>query len=157
MLSVCHRYANNEDDAKDIFQQAFYLVYKNIDQLKDPNALSGWVKRIFVNTALQYYKKNHARLVIEDISEQNIELEGSVDPISRMREEEIIVLIQQLPHGCREVFNLFAIDGYSHKEIAEQLNISIGTSKSQLHDARKLLRKAILKNDRYLSNKLSGK
>lgn len=157
MLSVCHRYASNDEDAKDIFQQAFYLVYKNIDQLKDYKALSGWIKRIFVNTALQYYKKSQTRLVVEDVSEQTLDLHDSIDPISQMSEKEIIVLIKQLPHGCREVFNLFAIDGYSHKEIAEQLNISIGTSKSQLHDARKLLRKAILKNDRYLSNKLSGK
>jgi RNA polymerase sigma-70 factor (ECF subfamily) len=155
MLSVCHRYSNNSDDAKDIFQQAFYQIYKNIGQIKDYRALSGWVKRIFVNVALQHYKKNQALFIVEDLSNSELNLLDSIDPLSHMLEDEIIQLIQKLPEGCRKVFNMYAIEGYSHKEIAKELNISTGTSKSQLHDARKILKKAILKNDRHLSNKLS--
>lgn len=153
MLSVCYRYAHNSEDAKDIFQQAFYLVYKNIDQLKDHKALSGWIKRIFVNTALQYYKKNHMMFALQDFSSNELDLLDTMDPLSKMAEKELIELIQALPGGCREVFNLYVVDGYSHKEIAERLNISVGTSKSQLFDARRLLKKAILRNNKPLTSK----
>ena len=150
MLSVCYRYAKNKDDAKDIFQQAFYLVYKNIRQLRDPNALSGWVKRIFVNVALQYYKDKSSLYAVKEISDQEYEIQSTDNPLSRLREQEIIQLIQKLPNGSREIFNMYAIEGYTHKEISEKLGISIGTSKSQLHDARKILKREILKNDRLI-------
>lgn len=143
MYSVCMRYANSKDDANDIFQQAFYSIYKNLNQVKKPEALSGWVKRVFVNTALEVIKKN-ARFSndenIESVVDSN---ENWNDAIQNLSIEELAGLIQQLPEGTRMVFNLYAIEGYSHKEISEQLGISLGTSKSQLFDARKKLKTAV--------------
>lgn len=144
MYSVCMRYANSKDDANDIFQQAFYLIYKNLNQLKNPEALSGWVKRIFVNTALEVVKKNARYSNIEDMESAVNSNENWNDAIQNLSTKELAVLIQQLPDGTRMVFNLYAIEGYSHKEISEQLGISLGTSKSQLFDARKKLKAAVI-------------
>jgi len=152
MYSVCLRYASSKEDANDIFQQAFYLVYKNLKQLKNPDALSGWVKRIFVNTDLELVKKNAKYSSNEGFDERNDSAQSWNDAIQQLNTEEIGKLIQQLPEGCRMVFNLYAIEGYSHKEIAEQLDISVGTSKSQLHDARKTLKAAIINLESYNSN-----
>lgn len=143
MYSVCLRYSNSKDDANDIFQQAFYTVYKNLKQIKNPAALSGWIKRIFVNTALEHLKKKARFTSVEDI-ETVVETEHNWnDAIQNISTQELTNLIQQLPIGSRMVFNLYAIEGYSHKEISEQLGISVGTSKSQLFDARKTLKKAV--------------
>ena len=148
MYSVCLRYSKNQTDAEDIFQEGFYLVYKNLSQLKNENALSGWIKKIFVNVAIEHNKKKHKLRVVEDSELQpNIITVDINEAISQMATKELTVLIQQLPTGCREVFNMYVVDGYSHKEIAEQLNVSIGTSKSQLFDARKLLKKKISINN----------
>lgn len=143
MLSVCYRYANTSEDAKDIFQQAFTSVFEKIDQLRDPLSVSGWIKRIVVNTALAYYKNNQIFAVdaIDDFHENFVD---SNDPLSQIKTDELLNLIQQLPNGCRKVFNMYAIEGYKHKEIAEELKISVGTSKSQLYDARMLLKAAII-------------
>lgn len=149
MLNLCNRYSSNQEEAKDIFQEAFYLVYKNIDQLKNPEALHGWVKRIFVNTALQSKKKAQKLFVVED-STVFAKVTEDFSPLSRLSEKEIIDHIQRLPDGCRKVFNLYAIEGFSHKEIAEVCGISVGTSKSQLHDARKILKAAILRSESFI-------
>ena len=144
MYSVCMRYANSKDDANDIFQQAFYLIYKNLNQVKNPKALSGWVKRIFVNTALEVIKKN-ARFSNLDNIESLVDSNENLNfAIQNIRIEELAGLIQQLPEGTRMVFNLYVIEGYSHKEIAKDLDISVGTSKSQLFDARKKLKEALI-------------
>lgn len=143
MYSVCMRYANSKDDANDIFQQAFYSIYKNLNQVKKPEALSGWVKRIFVNTAIEFAKKNARFSKEENIESIVISNENWNEAIQNLCIEELAGLIQQLPEGARMVFNLYAVEGYSHKEIAEQLDISLGTSKSQLFDARKKLKVAI--------------
>ena len=144
MYSVCLRYANSKDEANDMFQQAFYLVYKNLKQVKNPEALSGWIKRIFINTALEILKKNAKFSSVENIDEFDDSEQNWNDAIQKINTEEIAKLIQKLPKGCRLVFNLYIVEGYSHKEIAEQLEISVGTSKSQLHDARKTLKAAII-------------
>ena len=139
------RYANNKDDANDIFQQGFYLVYKNIAQIRDPKAMSGWIKRIFVNTALDHFKKNKRSSALEENQiESNENLNDWNDAISNLAAEEITALIQKLPNAYRTVFNLYVIDNMSHKEIAEKLSISEGTSKSNLHDARKILKRKII-------------
>ena len=143
MYSVCMRYANSKDDANDIFQQAFYSIYKSLNQVKNPEALSGWIKRIFVNTALEFGNKNTRFNHLENIESVVDSNENWNDAIQNLNIEELAGLIQQLPEGTRMVFNLYAIEGYSHKEIAEQLGISSGTSKSQLFDARKKLKTAV--------------
>lgn len=147
MFSVCLRYAQNKEEAEDIFQQGFYLVYKNINQLKNVDALSGWIKRIFVNVALENNRKIGFLKVIEDMDivahTSLIEVNEALDHLAT---EELTALIQQLPTGCRKVFNLYVVEGFSHQEIAEEMKISIGTSKSQLHDARTLLKQKIINN-----------
>lgn len=145
MYSICMRYANNKDDANDIFQQGFYLVYKNIAQIRDPKAMSGWIKRIFVNAALDHFKKNKRSTALEENQiESNENLNDWNDAISNLAAEEITALIQKLPNAYRTVFNLYVIDNMSHKEIADKLSISEGTSKSNLHDARKILKRKII-------------
>lgn len=150
MYSVCLRYVKNNTDADDVFQQGFMLVYKNIGQLKNVEALSGWIKRIFVNVAIEHNRKKNQLRVVENIETEPISTTDVNNAISQMAVNEITDLIQKLPTGCRSVFNLYVIDGFSHKEIADKLGISVGTSKSQLFDARKILKSKILSKKRYV-------
>ena len=140
MYSICIRYTKDPDDANDIFQDGFYLGYKNIGQLKNIEALSGWIKRIFINAAIEHFKKKKT-ILLEELEHHtnNLHINWN-EGISILSTEEITSFIQELPVGCQTVFNMFSIDGYSHKEIAEHLQLSIGTSKSQLYDARKILK-----------------
>ena len=125
------RYAQNKEDADDIFQQGFYLVYKNIGQIRDAKAMSGWIKRIFVNTALESYnKKKRVSLVEDDQLDTNENLNSWNEAISNLGAEEITNLIQKLPNACRTVFNMYVIDNMSHKEIAKKLSISAKSPKS---------------------------
>ena len=145
MYTICMRYARNKEDADDIFNQSFLNVYEKLHQLKNPQALAGWVKSIFVNTSLAYGRKNYK---IQDITE-TIDEDCSWTPdmnqaINKMALDDLTSLIQQLPEQYKRVFNLYVIDGFSHKEIAVKLEISIGTSKSNLHDARRLLKNKII-------------
>ncbi|PIQ15440.1 MAG: RNA polymerase subunit sigma-70 [Flavobacteriales bacterium CG18_big_fil_WC_8_21_14_2_50_32_9] len=149
MFSICLRYTKNQEDAEDVFQQAFFLIYKNLFQLKDVEALSGWIKRIVVNEAIEFTKRKYYLRVVEPMDASlNLLPDNAEGVLSQMSTDELTNLIQQLPTGCREVFNMYVIDGFSHKEISEKLNISIGTSKSQLFDARKILKMKISINKR---------
>ena len=143
MYSVCMRYAQDSENANDMFQDGFYLVYKNIHQLKNVDAISGWIKRIFINTAIKQCKMASRTILYQEIKHANISSVDWNEAESNLGTEEIAKLIQELPVGCRTVFNLYVIEGYSHNEIAEQMEISIGTSKSQLHDARKILKQKL--------------
>ncbi len=145
MYSLCLRYAQNKDDANDIFQQGFLLVYENLKQLKNADALSGWIKKIFVNAALLHYKKTSRTSPIYDV-DAVLELPTLLwnEALNNLAINELTRLIQRLPSGCRTVFNLYVIDGYTHQEIADKLSISAGTSKSQLFDARKMLKARIM-------------
>ena len=140
------RYSKNTDGANDIFQQAFYLIYKNIGQLKNEKALSGWIKSIFINTALEYIKKNAKFSTLENLDQHHDATWDWNEAVSNLAVNELTKLIQELPEGCQAIFNLYIIEGFSHKEIATKLNISVGTSKSQLYDARRLLKKKIVTN-----------
>jgi len=147
MYSISLRYGRSREDADDIFQQSFYLVYKNLGQLKDTKALSGWIKTIFINTAIDHNRKTDYTLSNTEDRLDGIERGYySNDALSTMETEEIILLIQQLPTAYRKVFNMYVIDGFSHKEIAEKLSISEGTSKSNLYDARRILKGKIEAN-----------
>jgi len=154
MLSVCYRYAKSRDDAEEIFQQSFYYVYKNIGQLNDYKALSGWVKRIFVNAALQHNQQKEKLYPLSNWEGEGEKLSEANAALSILETEELTKLIQQLPKGCKEVFNLYVVEGHSHKEIAEMMGITEGTSKSQLHDARKMLKAAIIKNSREATKRI---
>ena len=142
MLMVCVRYSKNREDAEDILQEGFIKVFKNIKSFKQQSTLGYWIKRIMVNTALNFQRK---KLYLFPMVELNEESGISLDEqaISNCGLQELTGMIQQLPVGCQIIFNLYAIEGYTHKEIAGLLKISQGTSKSQYARARTLLKQMI--------------
>jgi RNA polymerase sigma factor (sigma-70 family) len=140
LFSVSLKYSRNYAEAEDNLQDAFITIFKKINQFNFKGSFEGWMKRIVINTALQRYRKQH---VFEIVNEENIE-----QPEVEINEENIplkflLQIIQELPDRYRMVFNLYALDGYSHKEIAETMGISIGTSKSNLARARGILKQKI--------------
>lgn len=143
MLSICNRYARNIMDAEDIFQEGFLKVYANIHQLKRVEAVMWWMKRIFVNEALSFYQKQPDLYRLDNIPEEKGDLTEEETPVSKISTEEMTLMIQNLPNKMRMVFNMYVIEGYTHQEISDLLGISVGTSKSNLHDARKILQMKI--------------
>ena len=143
MMGVCLRYANSEDDALDILHEGYIKVFKHIGSYQPGTALSAWIRRIMVNTAIDYYRKVTRRRT-EDI-ETAYDLSGDeADAISQCSEKDILKAITQLTPAYRTVFNLYVIEGYSHKEIADKLEITESTSRSNLVKARLKLQ-ALLK------------
>ncbi|MFM2376384.1 MAG: hypothetical protein RLZZ165_1481 [Bacteroidota bacterium] len=142
MFGVCLRYAPDRETAEDILQDGFVKVFRNIGSYAGKGSLEGWIRRVMVNTALESLRKQSAMYPVVDIGEV-ANSDGGWDLISQINEQDILRLVQALPVGYRTVFNLYAIEGYSHKEISEQLNISEGTSKSQLARARQTLQENI--------------
>ncbi len=141
MYAICLRYTDNSDDAQDILQEGFIKVFKHIKKFLSQGSLEGWIRRIMIHTSIEHYRRK-SRYFMVDINEaKGIEL--NTDALSNLSRNEILMLVQKLPAGYRTVFNLYAIEGYSHKEISLMLNISIGTSKSQLSRAKGLLRSQI--------------
>ena len=145
MLGVCNRYARNSADAEDILQDAFIKVFDKIHQFKFEGSFEGWIRKIVVNTAL---KKYSLRRYEKEVSgyEVNDRNESEMEPsaYSHLSQKELLELINNLPDGYRLVFNLYAIEGFQHDEIAEMLGIQPGTSRSQLVKARNLLQKQII-------------
>jgi RNA polymerase sigma factor (sigma-70 family) len=139
MRGTCLRYSSSVFEAEDIFQDGFIKVFNNLKNYKNQGSLDGWIRRIIVNTAIDTYKKNieMANHVSYDTLEDN-EI-TSVEIGDHLDEEDLMQILTQLPEGYRMVFNLYAIEGFSHKEIAEMLEISESTSKSQLFKARKYI------------------
>ncbi len=146
LMSVCLRYAKGEDEAMDILHESFIKIFRNIGRYKPGTSLGAWMRRITINTAIDYYRRNSRRRT-EDI-EQAFHL-GSDDPdaISQCSEKEILAAIQKLSPAYRTVFNLYVIEGYSHKEVADQLEITESTSRSNLVKARMKLREIL--TDKY--------
>jgi len=145
MLSLCYRYAKNKPDAEDIFQEGFLKVYENIRQLRNTEAVEWWMKKIFVNEAFKFYKKQTGLYLVDDITLlENSISDNNNDILNKMETDELTRIIQNLPERMRMVFNMHIIEGFSHKEIADMLEISVGTSKSHLHDARKQLQHKII-------------
>lgn len=142
MMGVCLRYANTEDDALDILHEGFIKIFKHIGKYQPGTSLTAWIRRIMVNTAIDYYRKNIRRRT-EDI-EQAFDLSsGEADAVSQCTEKEILAAIQQLSPAYRTVFNLYVIEGYSHREIADMLAITESTSRSNLVKARMKLREIL--------------
>ena len=129
-------------EAEDVLVMAFTKILERIDQYKGNGSFEGWIKRIVINEALGALRSNRSAFLIAETDINEIEIE-SVQHCQHLEVEDLLKMVSQLPAGYRSVFNLFAIDGYSHKEIAEQLGISENTSKSQLNRARNLLQKFI--------------
>lgn len=144
MYFVCLRYARHEAEAQDILQDAFIKVFDKLDSFRFNGSFEGWVRRIMVNTALNYCRKStykYENIGIEDYQDKVVNSKA----ISRLSEQELLGIIQQLPDGYRMVFNLYIIEGYNHKEIAEMLSISENTSRSQLAKARKWMQNVLEK------------
>jgi RNA polymerase sigma factor (sigma-70 family) len=139
VMGVCMRYSSREADAEDILQDSFITVFRKLDTFKATGPLGGWIRKIAVNTALMHFRKNKKNQLYADIEDTGIEIASNDDVFSAISAKELMSLIQSLPEGYRMVFNLYGIEGYKHHEIATQLSISEGTSKSQYSRARKML------------------
>lgn len=135
MMGVCLRYAGNQDEALDILHEGFIKVFKNMHRYEPGTSLSSWIRRIMVNTAIDFYRKMVRRRT-EDIDLAYAVDAGDANAISQMSEQEILSAVQELSPAYRAVFNLYIIEGYSHKEIADLLDITESTSRSNLVKAR---------------------
>ena len=143
MLAVCARYMKDQAETEDVFQIGMVKVFNKLSDFKAEGPLEGWIRRIMVNSCLDQLRKNQRFVTDKNIDDVSYRIEVKVEISSQLMAEDLIVLIQKMPAGYRVVFNLFAIEGYSHQEIAEQLNISESTSKSQYLRARAYLRQRI--------------
>jgi RNA polymerase sigma-70 factor (ECF subfamily) len=151
MLGVCLRYGRNLVEAEDVLQEGFIKVFTNLDKFRQEGSLEGWIRRIMVNTAVDHYNKQAKEGFLvsmegmrESYSSGETGEEEENIPVEDLTEDDLMKMIQNLPDGYRLVFNMYAIEGYSHQEIADKLNISVNTSKTQLFKARRMLRKVIL-------------
>ncbi len=142
MFNICTRMTGNRSDAEDILQDAFIIAFKNLHQLKEAVQFGGWFKRIVVNECIRFSKKHIYWVEWEDERNNQLVVEEA-EWWKTVNFDIIHREIKGLPDGCRQVFNLFVAEEYSHKEIAEQLGISESTSKSQYHRARHLLQERI--------------
>ncbi|HKK89292.1 MAG TPA: sigma-70 family RNA polymerase sigma factor [Saprospiraceae bacterium] len=142
MLSVCMRYMGSRSKAEDMVQEGFIRVFQNLDSFKFTGSLEGWIRRIMINCSLRELGKMRNKNEFFG-HEYYSESSDMVGVISKMSADEIHDLIAQLPDGYRTVFNMYVIDGYSHKEIADQLDFGVGTSRSQLAKARNQLREML--------------
>lgn len=145
MMSICYRYTGNEDDAKDILQEGFIKLFGNLEQYGFKGSFEGWVKRIFIHASIEWYRKGQRQPDFFDIEETNIS-DSTLNALQNLQAKDLMGLIAKLPSGYRAVFNLFVIEGYSHQEIAEMLQISENTSKTQLMKARLYLQKLLTQN-----------
>lgn len=146
MFSVCLRYAKNREAAEDLLQEGFVKVFTNIDKFRGDGSFEGWVRRIMVNTAVEHYRKStkmYPMVNVDDVN-KNITWEDSGDDLQL---EDLMNMINKLSPGYRTIFNLYVVEGYSHREIGELLEISEGTSKSQLSRARYLLMDMVKKSE----------
>ena len=142
MYAICMRYSDSPDTAKDLLQETFIRVFGNLNLFRFEGSFEGWLRRVTVNTCIQHYRKNSSIPVTTDV-EEAIDLGEDESATGKLQVQELLNLLQKLPNGYRTVFNLYAIEGYNHREIAEQLNISENTSKTQLLKARRMLQAMI--------------
>ncbi len=143
MLGLCSRYADSTEEAEDIMQDAFVKIFQKIDTFKGNGSLEGWMKRIMVNTALDAFRKNKNFRHSIDIETIEYTSETYQHVLETIGAKDLMKLMKTMPKGFRTVFNLYAIEGYAHKEIAEMLEITESTSKSQYSRARVYLQKML--------------
>ena len=146
MMSLALRYASTNEDALDILHESFVKVFRNIQKYQSGTSLSAWIRRILIITAIDFYRKDLKRKA-EDLDEAYYLSSDIPDAISTMSSEEILKALQQLPHSYRSVFNLYVIEGYSHKEISDMLDINESTCRSNLVKARTKLKNILLASD----------
>lgn len=143
MFAVCRRYISNKADAEEVLISGFVLVFTKIAQFRNEGSFEGWMRKIMVNEALSFLRKKRSLFLYSELDGASEESEPALAD-SAILTEELLGVIASLPDGYRTVFNLYAIEGYSHKEIAELLGIDESTSKSQLSRARQLLRRRLI-------------
>ena len=148
MMGVCLRYAKNSEEAQDVLQMGFIKVFEKLEMYKHQGSLEGWIRKVIVNTALDNIRKNKKlmnNIEIEKVDYQLHNYDESV--LEALSAEDLLRVIQEMPTGFRTVFNMYAIEGFSHKEIAEKLNISVSTSKSQFSRARAYMKKKLIEEE----------
>ncbi len=145
MFGVCLRYCKSREEAEDCLQDGFIRIFQKIDTFGFKGSFEGWMRRIVVNIIMESFRKKNPVFGVDDISAFNVTDDPSMDDEPMMNELDLLNLINQLPNQYRIVFNLYAMEDYSHEEIAKTLGISVGTSKSNLSRARQWLRERINK------------
>ena len=144
VMGISRRYGGSREEAEDIFQEAFIRIFNYIGQLKNTDQADGWIKKTTVHTAINHYYRNkrhqHEHGDFTDVIQSNTDYERILEHLNN---QQILDLINGLPNGYRMIFNLYAIEGYNHREIGQMLKISENTSKSQLSKARQVLQKAL--------------
>ncbi|HRW21882.1 MAG TPA: sigma-70 family RNA polymerase sigma factor [Bacteroidales bacterium] len=151
LMGIALRYGKNRQDAEDILQDAFSKILLNIDKYSETGSFEGWMKRVLINTAITYYRKNSKHMFHTDFNDiAEIKPDNNTVSDSEFTRAELLAAINSLPDGFRLVFNLRVIEGYKHREIAEILGVEVGTSKSQFFRARTLLQEKLteLKKER---------
>ena len=144
MFAVCLRYSRNHEEAEDILQEGFIKIYKKLGSFRSEGSFEGWVRRIFVNTAIEHFRRKRYLQPVTEKEEST--LEGNyLSVLDSLAERDILELVQQLSPGYRTVFNMYVVEGYTHKEIGDILGISEGTSKSQLSRAKVILQQMVKK------------
>jgi RNA polymerase sigma factor (sigma-70 family) len=150
-MGICLRYTNNRSEAVEVLNQGFLKVFTHIDRFDQTREFKSWLGRIMMNASIDNYRANLRTAHVLDIDE--VDDIGHVNLCdSNLNYSDLLTMVQQLPPAYQTVFNLFAIDGYTHEEIAERLDISVGTSKSNLHKARKKLKQMITTIDESAKN-----
>lgn len=152
MLGIGLRYSHSQVEAEDIVQEGFYNIFAKIHMFNNQGPFEAWMRRIIVNTAIDHYRKNKPHNNFDFLDNYDAVDTGSVDLPDNLTIDTILETVQQLPDGYRHVFNLFAIEGYSHKEIANLLEVSVNTSKTQLLKARRYLQKLLLELDENINS-----
>ena len=138
MYAVCMRYSGHTEDAQDILQEGFIKVFRNLERFRGDGSFEGWMRRIFVNTAIEHYRKAVNLYPVSEHQEESVP-DKEWTAFENLKAKDLTRLIQTLSPGYRTVFNLYVVEGYTHREIGEMLGISEGTSKSQLARAKNLL------------------
>jgi RNA polymerase sigma-70 factor (ECF subfamily) len=144
LYAVCLQYSGNDDEARDILQEGYIKIFENLITYKNEGSFEGWMRRIIVNTALEKYRSKHNLYRVDDIDLiQEPDAAPETEDYAGLEAVDLLDIIRELPPKYRMVFNLFAIEGYSHKEISRMIKISEGTSKSNLSRARIILQKKV--------------
>ena len=143
-MSICLRYAGNRYEAVEILNEGFLKVFMNLDKFNNENPFKAWLGRIMINTSINYYRSNLKMAQMEDLEKAEGFIQGDL-PDSKLTYDDLIAMVHRLPQAYRTVFNLYAIDGFAHKEIAEMLSMSEGTSKWHLSFSRQQLKEMISK------------
>lgn len=145
MLGVCMRYAKSTEQAEDVLQDGFIKVFSKLNDFKHDGSLEGWIRRIMVNTSLDQIRKENKLLGNISLDNVDYKLQDNAFVLENLAAKDLMKMVQSMPVGYKVVFNMFAIEGYSHKEISEHLGISENTSKSQYSRARAYLRERLEK------------